>query len=319
MQELFAVVFGHDRGAEHHSWKFDRNPAGPPVVVVAQDGARIVGQYALWPMRLAIGTDLILGAQSLDTMTHPDYRGQGMFTALARECMDLATQRGIEVLFGFPNEASYPAFVGRLDWDHTGDVRQYSRMLKPSLHPRTPAWAGALSDAAARWLPRGGRTDVPVSGNPAPAELSRLAAARHDRQTCAVDRSPEYLAWRLGSGSGQHYEWVVVGPPEDPHAVAVWGKDPFSTRARLVELEGRTADALASAVALTTQNALQQGRSELLAFAQRPDLRAVLRRAGFVPRGGLPLIVRKQTGRLMRGNVHRHSAWSVFGSDLDTY
>ncbi|GAA4386358.1 hypothetical protein GCM10023153_00030 [Ornithinibacter aureus] len=157
LQEPFHVVFAHDRGEEHHSWKFDANPAGPPVLAVAEDDGRLVGQYALWPVRLAVGSEVLLGAQSLDTMTHPDYRGQGMFTTLAKEAMTFAADRGVEVLFGFPNSASYPGFVTKLDWDHTGDVPHHSRVLRPSAHPRVPGWAGRAADLAARLIPSGAR------------------------------------------------------------------------------------------------------------------------------------------------------------------
>ena len=44
----------------------------------------------------------------MDTMTHPDYQGQGVFTKLAKACYDITAIDGYRVLYGFPNPYSYP-------------------------------------------------------------------------------------------------------------------------------------------------------------------------------------------------------------------
>jgi predicted N-acetyltransferase YhbS len=142
--DLFDGVFGFRPSASHIDWKFRQNPDAIPLTVVAECENTIVGQYALWSTRLRLGREVVIGAQSLDTMTHPDFRGQGMFVALATECMELAFQRGVEALYGFPNDNSYPGFVRRLDWDHTGDVAGWVRPLVPSRHKRVPKMAEAL-------------------------------------------------------------------------------------------------------------------------------------------------------------------------------
>jgi predicted N-acetyltransferase YhbS len=203
LRDLFTVVFGRDRGQEHPAWKFDRNPAGPPVLALAEHEGRVVGQYALWPVRLRVGKEVLLGAQSLDTMTHPDYRGQGMFPRLAVEAMRFAEQRGVEVLFGFPNAASYPGFVNKLDWDHTGDVPQYARVLRPSGHPRIPGWAGPVTDALAAGLPSGPHSGFSTQSIAPDGEaLVRLWAEGCQADECAVERDEAYVQWRFDPSSG---------------------------------------------------------------------------------------------------------------------
>jgi hypothetical protein len=50
-------------------------------------------------------------------MIHPEYRRQGMFSALAREVYDhLETQCNIHLVWGFPNDQSRPGFTGQLGW-----------------------------------------------------------------------------------------------------------------------------------------------------------------------------------------------------------
>ena len=320
LRRLFAEVFGVERSEGHQRWKFDDNPAGPQILAVAVDGDAIVGQYALWPSRLHVGREVVQAAQSLDTMTHPDYRGQGMFTRLAREAMGYAADRGIEVLYGFPNAASYPGFVTKLDWDHTGDVARYVRVLAPSRHDRVPAWLGPVVDAAARAIPLGSNAATSTLVPEVDEVADLVARAVGDSWTVSIVRDPTYLAWRYGEASGMHYRWTTTRDPGGAlTAVAIWGTELRSGRAVLSEWVAATPEAGAAVLARTIRDARDSGHSELIAFGQRPNLAAALHRAGFVRRGGLPLIVRKLTGRVIPGNVHTHGGWAVFGSDLDTF
>ncbi len=95
------------------------------------DGDRAAGFYTAWPVRLRLGKETVLGAQSMDTMTHPDYRGRGLFIKLAQACYDLAASKGYEVFYGFPNQNSYSGFIRRLNWDHTGDITHWLRPIRP--------------------------------------------------------------------------------------------------------------------------------------------------------------------------------------------
>lgn len=315
LRKLFAIVFGHERGRAQHGWKFDTNPAGPPVLAVAEDDGRLVGQYALWPQRLLLGSEVVEAAQSLDTMTHPDYRGQGMFTVLAKEAMGYAQERGIEVLFGFPNSASYPGFVTKLDWDHVVDVANWTRVLRPSSHAKVPAWVGPVADAGVRLLPKGAPAGRARRVDPDPERLAGLAAAAATKGMVSVNRTADYLAWRFDPASERDYQWLAVGD----EAVAVWGRDPRTGRAYLAELLGSSPAAVAAALAGVVDQAGSAGCTELVANGQREGLDALLRRAGFLRRATLPLITRKLTTRVLPANVHTAAAWAVFGADLDTY
>ena len=98
-------------------WQFQNNPAGRATCFLAESRGRIVGQYATIPTRLSIHGKESLAAFSCDTMIHPQYRRQGMFSALAREHYDfLETGSGIHMVWGFPNELSRPGFTGKLGW-----------------------------------------------------------------------------------------------------------------------------------------------------------------------------------------------------------
>ena len=98
-------------------WQFQNNPSGKAFCFLAESNGEIVGQYATIPSRFSIhGKDAIL-AFSCDTMIHPGFRRQGMFSALASELYDsLEARHSINLVWGFPNDRSLPGFTGKLGW-----------------------------------------------------------------------------------------------------------------------------------------------------------------------------------------------------------
>jgi len=72
--------------------------------------------YGLVPTLLWHNGSTILAAQSVDTMTHPDYRGLGLFVKLAEQTYSICEAEGIRLIFGFPNQNSFPGLANRLEW-----------------------------------------------------------------------------------------------------------------------------------------------------------------------------------------------------------
>ena len=109
--ELHKLVFDSQFSAERWTWQYQENPAGQAVIVLAESDQGIVGQYALIPLRMKTENGMCLGSLSLDTMVHPDYRGQGMYVSLAKQAYELAEKRGIRFVYGFSNENSHGRFT----------------------------------------------------------------------------------------------------------------------------------------------------------------------------------------------------------------
>ncbi len=98
-------------------WQFEENPAGEAFCRLAEADGRVVGQYAAIPTRLSSFGSEIIAAFSCDTMIHPDFRRQGMFSALAQALYDfLEAKEGIDLVWGFPNSQSLPGFTRKLGW-----------------------------------------------------------------------------------------------------------------------------------------------------------------------------------------------------------
>lgn len=81
--------------------------------------------YGVYPYLFEYQGEIILAAQSGNTMTHSHHRGKGLFIILAKMTYELAKENGVEFIFGFPNENSYPGFVRKLSWIHKENMKQY--------------------------------------------------------------------------------------------------------------------------------------------------------------------------------------------------
>lgn len=99
---------------------------------IAFSGKLPVAYYGVIPMRLSVNRETVLAAQSCDTMTHPDFRGKGLFTELAQRTFQLAIEKGIHFVFGFPNQNSYPGFINKLDFSHAQTLQRYTIPFKNS-------------------------------------------------------------------------------------------------------------------------------------------------------------------------------------------
>src|SRR3990172_1605804 len=106
--ELLSCVYEGWKGKDYWYWKYKRNPAGfYSNIWIAEDENRIVAYYALVPTKIKVRNTLILGAQSVDMATHPDYRKLGLSTTLAQKTLASAVKDGIMIVYGFPGRMSY--------------------------------------------------------------------------------------------------------------------------------------------------------------------------------------------------------------------
>jgi len=126
-ESVYRVTPAHD----HFQRKYDTRYAGVENVgFVAYDVAgKPVAFYGVIPCFIQFGDQIVLAAQSADTMTHSDYRNKGLFLKLARMTFDLCREVGIKVVFGFPNQNSHRG-LEKLGWVTTEVMERFSVPVK---------------------------------------------------------------------------------------------------------------------------------------------------------------------------------------------
>ncbi len=89
-------------------WYLD-NPLGHVLSFNAFDGDKMVAHYACIPTKMIFEGTIVTGLHSMATVTHPDYRGKGLFTTLAKQTIKLARELDYKYIIGVANANSFHA------------------------------------------------------------------------------------------------------------------------------------------------------------------------------------------------------------------
>ena len=113
---LFAVCFpGNSKFTlAYLHWLYQANPDGHAVGFDAWDGERLAAHYVCVPARALVNGAEVSVLLSLNTATHPDYQGRGLFTQLAARCYTAGAEQGFDGVYGVANANSTPGFVRKL-------------------------------------------------------------------------------------------------------------------------------------------------------------------------------------------------------------
>lgn len=99
---------------ESLEWLYMANPDGQVVGFDAWDGAQLIAHYACIPAIVMVGHQQVRALLSLNTATHPEYQGRGLFIKLAEKAYLAAADLGFDCVFGVANANSTPGFIRKL-------------------------------------------------------------------------------------------------------------------------------------------------------------------------------------------------------------
>jgi ribosomal protein S18 acetylase RimI-like enzyme len=215
---------------KHHDSPFGRSPAW--VAVDPSAGDRVVGFRTFMRWQFRHGLTTVDAVRAVDTATHPDYQGRGIFSRLTRHALDDLRQAGVAFVFNTPNDRSRPGYL-KMGWQLVDrlSVAATPRSLGSLVRlarARTPAdkWSTA-TDAG-----------VPVRDLLADgAAIEALLVEVADGDRLQTRRTPAYLAWRYGFPALRYRAMVAAEGP--PGGVVI-----FRLRRRGAALEAALCEAL---------------------------------------------------------------------------
>jgi predicted acetyltransferase len=106
-------------------WRFKDNPSSSSLIQLAWHGDKLVGHYAVTETVLEIQGHEVRTGLSGTTMTHPDYRGKGIFNVLATDTYARMIESGMIMVWGFPNALSHEGFMKGLGWKDIYEVPMF--------------------------------------------------------------------------------------------------------------------------------------------------------------------------------------------------
>ena len=136
---LFKSSFGVEMSLEYWEWRYKRNPHYNKLLIhLMWDGGILAGHYALSPVKLLKEGNEQLSGLSMTTMTHPDYRGMGIFTKLANSVYQEAFDVHLfSSVWGFPNSNSHYGFINKLGWEDISYIPMLSFKSDKKLEVKT--------------------------------------------------------------------------------------------------------------------------------------------------------------------------------------
>ena len=183
------------RHTDFFRWKHRENPAGRSPAWVACIDDRIVGYRTMLRWQFRVGDDVVDAVRAVDTATHPDAQGRGIFTTLTRVALDELAEGSTAFVFNTPNEQSRPGYL-KLGWQEVGRVPiavGLRSVLRAPVILRARVPAGKWARPCAAGEPAGAVLADAAGVGALLASQPRLPA-----QAIATLRTPAHLRWRYG-------------------------------------------------------------------------------------------------------------------------
>jgi GNAT superfamily N-acetyltransferase len=242
MADGVAVLLSHLTGETpavnlaYLRWKYERNPfVDEPLSVVALNGDEVVGfrGYFATPWRVPgrAGPFLILSPG--DTCVHPDHRRRGLSVALAALARERFAGLGRILLNTSCTKASLPGYL-RMGFLPLASKRQLTRGGPLSLLAYLLRASRRFPFPGAR-IPLGRRGNILVAGEPRPADMAALAAAKGSADGKFIpDRNENFFEWRF-SNPLKKYLFYYLLRNDAPVGYLALGLSPNARRAYLID------------------------------------------------------------------------------------
>lgn len=109
-------------------YKHIENPFGESLVLIAEEGNEIIGVRAFMRWRWQKGEQVYSAFRAVDTATHPDHQGKGIFKKLTLRALEIGKERGDHFVFNTPNAQSKPGYL-KMGWEEVDKLKIQLRPL----------------------------------------------------------------------------------------------------------------------------------------------------------------------------------------------
>jgi N-acetylglutamate synthase-like GNAT family acetyltransferase len=168
-------------------WKHEQNPFGASFVLLAEENNTLIGLRAFMQWQWQWKGLVYKAIRAVDTATHPDHQGKGIFKKLTLQQLELCKQQGIHFVFNTPNDQSRPGYL-KMGWVQQGRMPLKLKVLNPV----SLAFAMAFKKGKTT---TGADDPTPVQQwDPRVFELMEHYVHQNDHLTTAL--SPAYIRWR---------------------------------------------------------------------------------------------------------------------------
>ena len=244
--------FDHAAGLEHYRWKLRHWPSTAANVWLGTAGGKPVFHYGGIPLRFSLNGSVVPAMISVDAMTAPKFRRQGLLTRGASSAFAEWKARSVAFTLGLPNER-WGSRVEALGWQRLFPLQWLIRPLRPEVFAARRLgipWLRHATIIGAVWK----RMFESPSHRHPQIELEEITRVddrfddlwdrlRKDAGFCAV-RDSAWVQWRFLSSPSRKYDVTLARRGRVPvgYAATYIARDASKTSAFLAELIGLSND-----------------------------------------------------------------------------
>lgn len=111
-------------------YKHEDNPFGKSLVLLAVEDGMVIGVRAFMRWKWQRKNEIYSAFRAVDTATHPDHQGKGVFKKLTLGALKLGKERGDNFVFNTPNSQSKPGYL-KMGWKEVDKLRTSIRPVNP--------------------------------------------------------------------------------------------------------------------------------------------------------------------------------------------
>jgi GNAT superfamily N-acetyltransferase len=193
------------RNRDFWDWKHAANPFGTSPALVAVSGDRIIGLRMFMRWKWMSGDQEVMAVRAVDTATHPDWQGRGIFTRLTQALVERMRSEGVAFVFNTPNDMSRPGYL-KMGWTQVGRISVWLLVRRPARLLKVALTQGGRASSPDQDPTNEGIFFSPVRGLLDEPELTALLKQEPsaDRRL-RTPRSKDYLKWRYSDIPGFRY------------------------------------------------------------------------------------------------------------------
>ncbi len=109
-------------------WKHIENPFGKSPVLLAFEQDELIGVRAFMRWEWRSGKTIFKSVRAVDTATHPNHQGKGIFKALTTQLVEQCRADGVHFIFNTPNKISMPGYL-KMGWEKNGRMKIWVRPI----------------------------------------------------------------------------------------------------------------------------------------------------------------------------------------------
>ena len=206
------------------NWKHELNPFGRSFVLLAEENEKLVGVRAFMQWEWEWNGQTYKSIRAVDTATHPEHQGKGIFKKLTLQQVGFCKEQGISFVFNTPNNQSKPGYL-KMGWVEQGRLPLKFKLLRPlsmAYHQMFKKNTTAGDDC---------HESTPQTWGPGIIDLVNRIPKKTEQVTSNL--SPQYISWRYEKNPLYNYHYFT------DHAnfllITRIKKHPFGLELRVVE------------------------------------------------------------------------------------